>query len=127
MQEIEYHEMNVITLKEKFNLFSDLWSPKVIGSLNGQHVKLAKIHGDFVWHKHDEEDEMFFVVKGQFEMHFENDKKSLNEGDMIIVPKGVRHKPFAKEECWIMLFEPDKIKHTGDVLHEKTVFNYEKI
>jgi len=119
--------MDVINLKEKFNLFNDHWSPKVIGELNNQAVKIAKVQGEFVWHDHKDEDELFFIIKGQLKIEFENETKTLNEGDMLIIPKGVQHKPIAEEEVWLMLFEPIETKHTGDVKHELTKETYEKI
>ena len=119
--------MDVVNLKQKVGVFNDHWNPRIVGSLNDQDVKLAKIHGDFVWHDHANEDELFLVIKGSFELHFENEIKTLNEGDMIIVPRGVRHKPVAKEECWVLLFEPQTTKHTGDVQTPMTVEEYQKI
>ncbi len=119
--------MEVINIKEKFSLFNDQWSPKIIGQLNGQDVKLAKLEGEFVWHDHKDEDELFFVVKGHLIIEFRDKTTTLNEGDMIVVPRGVEHKPIAKEEVWVLLFEPSSIKHTGDVVHEYTKEKFEKI
>lgn len=119
--------MNVININQKFNQFSDLWSPKIIGQLNGQDVKLAKLEGEFVWHDHANEDEMFMVMKGQLIIEFRDKTVELNEGEMIVVPRGVEHRPIAKEEVWIMLFEPSDIKHTGDVEHKITVKEFDKI
>lgn len=119
--------MQVVSIKEKFGVFDEQWSPKIIGSLNGQDVKLAKIQGEFVWHDHKEEDELFMVIKGSFDLHFEDSIQTLNEGEMIIVPKGVKHKPVATEECWVLLFEPQNTKHTGDVETPLTVREYQKI
>src|SRR5438309_9414657 len=112
--------MEKINLLQKFGLFNEQWTPKIIGELNGQHIKLTKVQGEFVWHKHDEEDEAFFVVKGAFTMELRDKKIALSEGEMIIVPKGVEHKPVAKEEAWVMLFEPAGTLNTGDVREEKT-------
>ena len=117
----------VINLKQKFNLFQDQWSPKVVGELNGQHVKLAKLEGEFVWHDHKDEDELFMVIKGKLKIEFRDRMEEINEGEFIIVPRGVEHKPIAEEEVWIMLFEPAAIKHTGEVEHELTVKEYEKL
>ncbi len=117
----------VINLNQKFNLFQDQWSPKVVGELNGQHVKLAKLEGEFVWHDHKDEDELFMVIKGKLKIEFRDRMEEINEGEFIIVPRGVEHKPIAEEEVWIMLFEPAAIKHTGDVEHELTVKEYEKL
>ncbi|MEN0049013.1 MAG: cupin domain-containing protein [Bacteroidota bacterium] len=119
--------MQVINLHEKFSLFQDQWTPKLIGELNGQHVKLAKLEGEFVWHDHKEEDELFFVVKGTLVIEFRDKVVELKEGEMIIVPRGVEHRPIAKQEVWVMLFEPAQIKHTGEVEHELTVKEYEVI
>jgi len=112
--------MNAINLKEKLSLFNDQWTPKIIGELNGQHVKLAKLQGEFVWHDHINEDELFYVIKGQLIIELRDNTITLNEGDLYIVPRGVEHKPIAHEEVHIMLFEPAVIKHTGDVQHEIT-------
>jgi len=119
--------MNVINLDQKFSLFQDQWSPKVIAELNGQEVKLAKVEGEFVWHDHEHEDELFFVVKGELIIEFRDRTEVIKAGEMIVVPRGVEHKPIAKEEVWIMLFEPAQIKHTGEVEHELTVKDYDKI
>ena len=119
--------MKPINVKEKLDLFNDLWSPKVIGELNGQQVKLAKVKGEFVWHDHANEDELFYVLKGTLNIEFRDKTVALNEGEMLVVPKGVEHKPFAEEEAWVMLFEPKSTKHTGDVQHELTVEDCEKI
>lgn len=116
-----------VNILEKFGLFEDHWSPKIIGQLNGQDVKLAKVKGSFVWHNHKNEDELFYIVKGHLCIEFEDRIESLSEGDMIIIPRGVLHRPYADEEVWIMLFEPSEIKHTGDVKHELTVEKYDKI
>ena len=119
--------MDVINVMEKFDLFQDQWSPKVIADLNGQQVKLAKIQGEFVWHDHKDEDELFYVIKGQLRMVFRDGEKIINEGEIIVVPKGVEHKPIAEEEVWVMLFEPTATKHTGDVETEMTVKEYQRI
>ena len=116
-----------VNLKEKFKLFSDLWSPKRIGKLNGQQILLAKIKGEFVFHKHDDEDELFLVMKGQLELVLEDKTIVLNKGEFFIVPKRVLHKPIAKEETHLLLFEPLSTKHTGDVLADITVETYEEI
>ena len=112
--------MDKINLLQKFSLFADHWSPKIAGALNGQQVKLVKFAGEFVWHKHEVEDELFFVVKGSFTMHFRDKHVEMNEGEFIIVPSGVEHKPMAKEEVWVMLFEPATSLNTGDVTDDKT-------
>jgi mannose-6-phosphate isomerase-like protein (cupin superfamily) len=119
--------MKAINLNEKFSLFTEHWSPKIIGELNGQEVKIAKVKGEFVWHNHKEEDELFFIIKGKLKIEFEDKTVDLNQGEMLIVPKGVEHRPIAEEEVWLMLFEPADTKHTGEVKHEMTVEKYEKI
>lgn len=112
--------MNAINLKQKLSSFQETWTPKIIGKLNGQQVKLAKLKGEFVWHAHENEDELFYVVKGSLIIELRDTIITLNEGEMYIVPRGVEHKPIAHEEVHIMLFEPAVIKHTGDVEHELT-------
>lgn len=119
--------MKVINIKEKFNLFKEYWSPKIIGQLNGQDVKISKLQGEFIWHNHKDEDELFYVIKGTLQIEFRDKTSTLNEGDMLVIPKGVEHKPIAKEEVWVLLFEPSNIKHTGEVKHELTKETYEKI
>ena len=118
--------MEKININKKFKLFKEHWSPKIIGQLNGQDVKLAKLKGEFVWHDHIHEDELFFIVKGSLKIEFRDKTKLLNEGEMIIIPKGVEHKPIAENEVWVLLFEPSGIKHTGNVNHEltKEVFDW---
>ncbi|NNC69424.1 MAG: cupin domain-containing protein [Flavobacteriaceae bacterium] len=119
--------MDVVNIKDKFNLFTEQWSPKIIGQLNGQDVKLAKLKGEFVWHDHQNEDELFYIIKGSLIIEFRDRSVTLNEGEMIIVPRGVEHKPIAHKEVWVLLFEPSNIKHTGDVEHELTKKNYDRI
>ena len=119
--------MEKINLAEKFKLFNDHWSPKVVGELNGQHIKLAKVEGEFVWHDHKDEDELFLIIKGKLKIEFRDKTVELNEGEMLIIPKGVEHKPIAEEEVLLMLMEPINIKHTGAVKHELTVEKLEKI
>ncbi len=119
--------MEVINIHQKFDLFNDHWSPKIIGALNGQHVKLAKLQGEFVWHDHAEEDELFWVVKGELVIEFRDSSKTLRAGEMLIVPKGVEHQPIAREEVWVLLFEPAATRHTGEVESELTVKEYEWI
>ena len=113
--------MEKINLTQKFNLFSEHWTPKVLGELNGQYLKIAKVKGEFVWHDHAKEDELFMVIKGQLNIQLKDKTVVLNEGEIYIVPKGIRHKPFAEEECWILLLEPKQTKHTGEVEAELTV------
>lgn len=112
--------MNKVNIKEKFQLFDELWTPKIVGELNGQYVKLAKVKGEFVWHDHKNEDEMFHVIKGKLVIKFRDKDVELNEGEIYIVPKGVEHKPVAEEEVHLLLFEPKQLAHTGEVKHELT-------
>lgn len=115
--------MNKINISEKFGSFNTFWDPKIVGELNRQHVKLVKIKGKFDWHKHDEEDEMFFVVKGSFQMLFRDKSVEVNEGEFIIIPKGTEHCPEAKEEAHVMLFEPAGTINTGNTESSKRVDN----
>jgi mannose-6-phosphate isomerase-like protein (cupin superfamily) len=119
--------MQIINIKEKFELFHDHWTPKLIAELNGQAVKIAKVKGEFVWHNHKEEDELFYIIKGTLKIELKGKMLTLSEGDMTIIPRGVEHKPIADEEVWIMLFEPSSTKHTGEVEHELTKNSIEKI
>lgn len=119
--------MDKINLLEKFELFSEYWSPKIIGELNGQQVKLAKFKGEFVFHHHDNEDELFMVVKGKFKMEYLDKTVEINEGEIVIVPRSVEHKPVAEEEVWVMLFEPASTLNTGNVVNEKTKTQLETI
>jgi len=119
--------MKSININEKFNLFQEHWTPKLIGELNGQAVKLAKLKGEFIWHNHKDEDELFFVIKGTLIIELEDKILTLSEGDMTIIPRGVEHKPIAEKEVWVMLFEPMCTKHTGEVEHELTQTEMEKI
>jgi len=113
--------MKAISIEEKFGLFEEQWTPKIIAQLNGQDVKLAKIQGEFIWHSHDEQDELFQVVKGQLTMEFRDHSVLVGPGEIIVVPKGVEHKPVTSEEVWIMLFEPQNIHHTGGRQIDRTV------
>jgi mannose-6-phosphate isomerase-like protein (cupin superfamily) len=112
--------MEKVNLAEKFSRFEDHWSPKIVGELNGQHVKLVKLQGEFVWHKHDVEDELFFVTKGTLKMEMRDKTIVLQENEFLIVPKGVEHRPVADEEVWIMLFEPASTLNTGDAESDLT-------
>lgn len=107
-------------LETEFETITEFWSPKVIAQVNSQYVKLAKLKGEFVWHDHAGEDELFFIVKGELEMQYETGSVTLSEGAVHVVPKGVRHNPVAAEECWVMLVEPVETKHTGDIIADKT-------
>ena len=112
--------MNKVNIEEKLALFQDYWNPRIVGELNGQQVKLVKFKGEFVWHKHDYEDELFYVLKGHFKMEFRDRTVEINEKEFLIVPKGVEHKPVAESEVSVMLFEPGSTLNTGDVQNELT-------
>jgi mannose-6-phosphate isomerase-like protein (cupin superfamily) len=116
-----------VTLASKFSLIHDHWKPHIVGELNGQLIKLVKFQGEFVWHHHDNEDEMFLVVKGRFRIEFRDKTVSLDEGEFIVVPRGVEHKPVADEECWVILFEPASTLNTGNVVNERTVHELKRL
>lgn len=116
-----------INLTEKFTRFTDQWSPKIIADLNDSHVKLAKVQGEFVWHQHAEEDELFIVIQGQLTIELRDGAVTLGPGEMVVIPKGVEHRPVAREEVHLMLIEPKNIRHTGDVVSERTVHRYARI
>ncbi len=119
--------MEKVNLAEKFSLFTDHWNPRIAGELNGQQVKLAKLKGPFVWHSHECEDELFFVVKGSLKIELRDKTIEINESEFLIVPKGVEHKPIAEEEVWLMLFEPASTLNTGDTNNQFTKSNLDKI
>lgn len=119
--------MEKINLRQKLDSFSDHWSPRIVAELNGQHVKLAKFQGEFVWHHHEHEDELFMVVKGRFRMELRDRDIWLEEGEMLVVPRGVEHRPVAEEEVEILLFEPASTLNTGNVENERTVREPRKI
>jgi mannose-6-phosphate isomerase-like protein (cupin superfamily) len=123
----ESKDMTKVNIEQKLSLFDDPWKPKIVGELNGQYVKLVKFQGPFVWHHHDYEDEMFFVVKGRFRMEFEDRNEWIEEGEFIIVPRGVEHKPVADAEANVLLFEPVSTLNTGNVESERTVAELETI
>ena len=110
-----------VNLREKLSLFDAHWDPKIVGELNGQHVKLVKFQGEFVWHHHEHEDELFLVVKGRFTMEFRDRQVPLEEGEFLIVPRGVEHRPVATDEVQVLLFEPATTLNTGNVVSERTV------
>ena len=112
--------MNKINIEQKLSLFNDHWNPRIVGELNHQHVKLAKIKGEFIWHKHDNEDEMFMVLTGTLKIAFRDRTETISENEIIIVPKGVEHKPIAEEEVSIMLFEPASTINTGELENKFT-------
>lgn len=125
--EPRHNDMQRINLEEKFNLFDDHWSPKIIGELNDSYVKLAKFKGEFTWHKHDNEDEMFLVVKGKLLIKLRDKDVHLNEGELFIVPKGVEHMPISDEESHILLLEPKSTLNTGNQRNNKTIEKLDKI
>jgi mannose-6-phosphate isomerase-like protein (cupin superfamily) len=116
-----------VNIEEKLALFDEHWSPKIVGELNGQHVKLVKFIGEFVWHHHDEEDELFLVVKGRFRMEFRDRSVWIEEGEFIVVPRGVEHRPVADEEAHVLLFEPASTLNTGNVRDQRTVAELDRI
>lgn len=119
--------MDKVNIQQKLSLFSDYWNPKIVGELNGQQVKLVKFIGEFTWHKHDNEDELFYVVKGSFDMEYRDKTVTIRENEFIIVPRGVEHRPVAKEEVSVMLFEPATTLNTGNINNELTKMTLEKI
>ena len=119
--------MNTVNLKEKFSLFSDHWKPRIIGEVNDCYLKAVKVKGDFVWHHHENEDELFLVVKGTLRMKFRDHEAVIKEGEFIIVPRGVEHCPVADEEAHIVLIEPKSTLNTGNVTNERTVAQLESI
>jgi mannose-6-phosphate isomerase-like protein (cupin superfamily) len=119
--------MEKVNIAEKLALFNDHWKPRIVAELNGQHVKLGKFAGSFVWHKHENEDEMFLVVRGSFRMEFRDQTLELTQGEFIVVPRGVEHRPVADREVEVMLFEPASTLNTGNVRDERTVEKLERI
>jgi mannose-6-phosphate isomerase-like protein (cupin superfamily) len=116
-----------VNLTEKFSTIDELWSPRIVGELNGQYVKLVKFQGPFTWHHHQDEDEMFFVHKGRFRMEFRDRNVELAPGDFLIVPRGVEHRPVADLEAEVMLFEPVSTLNTGNVVNEHTIRELKRI
>ena len=119
--------MNAVNLAEKFRLFDDYWSPKIVGELNDHHVKLVKLKGEFVWHHHDAEDELFLVVKGRLLLKLRDRDVWLEAGEFAIVPRGVEHLPVAPEEAQVLLIEPQSTLNTGNVRNERTVRELERL
>ncbi|NMB88367.1 MAG: cupin domain-containing protein [Chloroflexi bacterium] len=117
--------MDVVNLTQKFALFSECWSPKVVGELNGQYVKLAKLKGEFVWHHHEQEDELFYVHQGTLRIKLPDREVEIHAGEFFIVPRGVEHCPVAEEECQVMMLEPASTLNTGNVQNERTVESLE--
>ncbi len=112
--------MEKVNLLQKLESFSDHWSPKIVGQLNGQHVKLAKLKGEFIWHQHAKEDELFFVIKGLLKIELRDRTITLHENEFVVIPKGVEHRPVADVEVSVLLFEPMTTINTGNVANELT-------
>lgn len=116
-----------INLREKLGRFSDHWSPKIVADLNDSHVKVVKIQGEFVWHHHADEDELFLVLHGRLIMELRDGSLTLEPGEFVVIPKGVEHRPVAPEEVHLLLIEPKGIKHTGNVVEARTVTEWERL
>ena len=119
--------MEQVNLARKFSLFQDFWSPKIVGEVNDSYIKLVKVKGEFVWHHHEAEDELFLVVKGRLLIRLRDRNIRLDEGEFAIIPRGVEHQPAADEEAHILLLEPKSTVNTGNVTNERTVANLERI
>ncbi|MFA6848948.1 MAG: cupin domain-containing protein [Selenomonadaceae bacterium] len=119
--------MEKINIEEKLSLFTEYWSPKIIGEINESYVKLAKLKGDFIWHTHENEDEMFYVLKGVLTIKFREKDVKVLEGECIVIPRGIEHMPIAKKEVHVMLMEAKTTLNTGNIVNERTVENLEKI
>ena len=115
--------MNKVNLSEKFALFSEHWTPKIIAELNDYQIKIVKVEGDFVWHDHSDTDEFFFVIEGTLFIEFESETMELNAGELYVVPKGIQHRPFAHGECKVMLIEPRGVVNTGEASSDLTASN----
>ena len=113
--------MDVVNLQQKLDSFSETWVPKVVGSLNGQYVKVAKLQGEYVWHSHEHEDEMFLVVSGELQLEFRDRTTVIKPGEFCIVPRGVEHRPVASELVSLVLFEPQSVRNTGDSVDDRTI------
>ena len=127
MNETNLPNRQPINIEQKLSLFNDHWNPRIVGELNKQHVKIAKIKGELIWHKHDDEDEMFLVLKGTLKIAFRDKTETINENEIIIIPRGTEHKPIAEKEVSIMLFEPATTINTGALENELTRKNLEAI
>jgi len=124
--------MEKVNIAEEFARITEFWKPYVAAELNGQMVKLDKLKGEFVWHHHENEDELFLVVKGRFRMDYRDDDfleqhKWIEEGEFIVMPRGIEHRPVAEEECWILLFEPASTLNTGNVVNDRTLAELERV
>lgn len=120
-------DVEKVNLEQKFALFQQYWSPKIAGELNDSYIKLAKLKGEFVWHKHEQEDELFLVVKGRLQIKLRDRDIWLEAGEFVVIPKGVEHLPVAQEEVHVLLLEPKTTLNTGDVKNERTVAHEERI
>ena len=116
-----------INLAEKLGCFTDQWSPKIVADLNDSHVKLAKVQGEFVWHRHADEDELFLVLRGELRIELRDGEIVLSPGEMVVIPRGVEHRPVANDEVHLMLVEPKGILHTGDVVTDRTIKEYARL
>lgn len=116
-----------INLKEKLGRFSDHWNPRIVADLNDSHVKLVKLQGEFVWHRHDDEDELFLILHGRLRMELRDGNLTLDPGELVVIPRGVEHRPVAAEEVHLLLVEPKAIRHTGDVVDSRTVTEWQRI
>jgi mannose-6-phosphate isomerase-like protein (cupin superfamily) len=119
--------MNKVNISDKFAEFDDFYNPKIIGELNGQQVKAVKLKGEFIWHHHENEDELFLVVKGKLKMEFREKTVEVDPGEFIIVPRGIEHRPVADDEVHVLLFEPDSTINTGNIENERTRKDLEKL
>jgi mannose-6-phosphate isomerase-like protein (cupin superfamily) len=123
----ENNTMEIVNVKDKISRIKEYWQPKIIGELNNQLVKVAKLKGEFIMHRHDNEDELFYVVEGSLEIELKEKTIRINEGDFVIIPKGIEHKPIAQKEVLVMMFEPNTTLNTGNVLNELTQKQLEKL
>jgi len=119
--------MDKVNLAEAFSQFPEHWQPRIVGDVNDMQVKVVKLQGEFIWHSHEKEDELFLVVKGAFTMRFRDREIRIGQGEFIIVPRGVEHQPVAREECEVLLFEPRTTLNTGNVRNDRTVENLERL
>ena len=119
--------MHTVNIANRFSQFDEMWSPKILGEVNDSYVKAVKFRGEFVWHHHDNEDEMFLVVSGSLRMKFRDHEELVGPGEFIIVPRGVEHLPVAEEETQVLLFEPKSTLNTGNVINERTLAELEKL
>jgi mannose-6-phosphate isomerase-like protein (cupin superfamily) len=120
-------QIEKVNIAQKFSQIKDFWNPRIVGELNGQHVKLTRLNGEFIWHSHENEDELFLVIKGNFWMELRDRKIKIEPGEFIIIPKGVEHKPVTDDEAEVLLFEPASTLNTGNVKNELTREHLEKI